>query len=120
MRKAVKTADVATGANVTGRKAGVNENVASACALMILITLAGANASDSFHPHVLAQKGWHVEVLAFHDCRLAFFKATAGDGLELQNLLLRCGSSLFALRVFRFNFRREQRFLFRRNDSRCS
>src|SRR5437773_5163722 len=66
-RSPLKTATAARGAGITGLKAGVNES---------------RYFGKLFHPHVLTQKGWHIEILAFHDCRFAFFKAPAGDGLE--------------------------------------
>ena len=47
---------------------------------------------ELFYPHVFAQKRRHIQVLTFHDCRLAFFKTTASERLELQDFLLRCGS----------------------------
>ena len=50
---------------------------------------------ELFYPHVFAQKRRHIQVLTFHDCRLAFFKTTAGERLELQNFLFRSGSSSF-------------------------
>ena len=44
-------------------------------------------AQRSLHPHVFAQIRRDVEVLAFHYCRLAFFKTTACDRFELQHFL---------------------------------
>ena len=45
--------------------------------------------ATSLHFDFLPQIGRHVEVLAFDDCRFAFFKATTRDRLELQHFLFR-------------------------------
>src|SRR4029078_8659221 len=52
----------------------------------------GMTRLELFSPHVVAQKRRHIQILTFHDCRLAFFKTTASERLELQDFLLRCGS----------------------------
>src|SRR6184192_1514645 len=84
----------------TGLKAGVNKSAIGRYGCLPRLHVSqSCSVSALFHPHVLAQKRRHIEVLALHDCRFAFFEATAGDGLELQNFLFRRGSSLFALRV---------------------
>ena len=57
----------------------------------------GMTHLELFHPHVFAQKRRDIQVLTFHDCRLAFFKTTAGERLELQNFLFRGSSSFLAL-----------------------
>ncbi len=54
------------------------------------------------HPDVLPQKRRHIEVLAFHNRRLAFFEAPARDRLELQNFLFRLDK--FLLHRFRLRF----------------
>ena len=54
-------------------------------------SLAVSTARDdrkSLHLDVFPQIGGHIEVFALDDCRLAFFKTTACDGLKLQNFLL--------------------------------
>src|ERR1700730_11820600 len=68
------------------------------------MTLPGAM---SLYANVFAQKGRDIEVLTFHDRRLAFFKASPRDRLELQDFLL--GLRLFFLGPLLFFHR--QRFL---------
>src|SRR4029077_14152173 len=84
MRKAVETAYVRRGGGRTGLKAGVNESVASASRRRAWEHWLEAKAIDLFYPHVFAQKRRHIQVLTFHDCRLALFKTTAGQRFELQ------------------------------------
>src|SRR5438094_8949764 len=43
----------------------------------------------SLHFDILSQISGDVEIFAFDDCWLAFFKSSAGDRLELQNFLFR-------------------------------
>src|SRR5438552_18777341 len=43
----------------------------------------------SLHLDVFSQIGGHVEIFAFDDRWLAFFKSSAGDVLELQDFLFR-------------------------------
>src|SRR5438132_6741384 len=44
---------------------------------------------ELLHLNVLSQKRRHIEVFAFDDSRLAFFKAAARHRLELQDFLFR-------------------------------
>jgi amidohydrolase len=68
----------------------------------------------SLHLDVLSEIGWDVEIFAFDDGRLAFFKASAGDRLELQNFLFRL-HRFFDRRFFVF---RRNRFLLWRIEDR--
>src|SRR5204863_1283197 len=68
----------------------------------------------SFHLDVFSEISWHVEIFAFDNGWLTFFKAAAGDRLELQNFLFRL-RSLVGLNFF---FLALNRLLLRRNYER--
>ena len=69
-------------------------------ATIILALLAsGCVYSSSFHFDILPQIGRDVEIFAFDNRWLTFFKSSAGDRLELQNFLFRL-RRLFGWRFF--------------------
>ena len=51
--------------------------------------VSGTSPEGLLHPNVFAQVRGHIEVLAFDDCRFAFFKSTACHRFKLQHFLLR-------------------------------
>src|SRR5438034_326179 len=71
-------------------------------------------ACRSLHLDVFSQIGWYVEIFAFDDRWLAFFKSSSGDGLELQSFLFR----LQRFFGWHFFFLLRDRFLLWRNCER--